>query len=335
MGVCRAESVSTNLHMFVERSQHTLRSLYVKALPGPLAWAPSFLVPAAAGLSIFGGCNGHHLLHALQKLQWFPGWFPMAQTLSTQYAKHTALADTALDTLLATLAALLVFVGMPALDLILGEDPKTPAQVEGSDTVFKGILYTHVFLYWGLVAAACEAAGVAHCHPLTLVGMMASVGCAGAMEFVVAHELLHSSQKGDRRMATLALMPLGYSHWVVSHIAHHAKVGKMDDPTTARMGESLYMFIPRSVVGNVEDSVHAELQRLKARGLPFLCFQNRIFHWIGGPMLLLAGIYKQWGLEGAALGVGQAVVAITMLSSVDYIEHYVTSSLLHTCCSGF
>jgi len=52
-------------------------------------------------------------------------------------------------------------------------------------------------------------------------------------------------------------------------------------------------------------------------------------------MLLLAGIYKQWGLEGAALGVGQAVVAITMLSSVDYIEHYVTSSLLHTCCSGF
>jgi hypothetical protein len=44
------------------------------------------------------------------------------------------------------------------------------------------------------------------------------------MEFVVAHELLHSPQKSDRRMASLALMPLAYSHWVVSHIAHHAKV---------------------------------------------------------------------------------------------------------------
>jgi len=55
--------------LFVERSQHTLRSLYVRALPGPLAWAPSFLVPAAAGLSIFGGVNGHHLLHFLQGLQ--------------------------------------------------------------------------------------------------------------------------------------------------------------------------------------------------------------------------------------------------------------------------
>lgn len=49
----------------------------------------------------------------------------------------------------------------------------------------------------------------------------------------------------------------------------------MDDPTTARLGESLYMFIPRSVVGNVEDGVHAELMRLKARGLPFFCLQNR------------------------------------------------------------
>jgi alkane 1-monooxygenase len=53
----------------------------------------------------------------------------------------------------------------------------------------------------------------------------------------------------------------------------------MDDPTTARLGESLYTFIPRSVIGNVEDGVHAELLRLKARGLPFFCFQNRSVTW--------------------------------------------------------
>jgi hypothetical protein len=53
----------------------------------------------------------------------------MAQTLSAQYTKHMVLADTALDTLLATAAALLVFLGLPAMDLVLGQDPKTPAQV--------------------------------------------------------------------------------------------------------------------------------------------------------------------------------------------------------------
>jgi len=58
-----------------------------------------------------------------------PEWFPMAQTLSAQYTKHLVLADTAFDTLLATLAALLIFLGLPAMDLVLGQDPKNPAQV--------------------------------------------------------------------------------------------------------------------------------------------------------------------------------------------------------------
>jgi hypothetical protein len=39
-------------------------------------------------------------------------------------------------------------------------------------------------------------------------------------------------------------------------------------------------------------------------------------------LLLLAGIFTQWGIEAAALGVGQAVFAIAMLEDVNYIEHY-------------
>ena len=53
---------------------------------------------------------------------------------------------------------------------------------------------------------------------------MVSVGCSGAMNFVVSHELLHSPAKEDKRVASLALMPVAYSHWVVSHLAHHRKV---------------------------------------------------------------------------------------------------------------
>ena len=56
----------------------------------------------------------------------------MSHFLSDQYAQHTFLADTAFDILLSTLAALLVFVGMPFLDLVLGMDPKEPAQVHAS-----------------------------------------------------------------------------------------------------------------------------------------------------------------------------------------------------------
>ncbi len=35
------------------------------------------------------------------------------------------------------------------------------------------------------------------------------------------------------------------------------------------------MFLPRSVVGNLRDGVVMELDRLRARQLPFFCLQNR------------------------------------------------------------
>lgn len=58
-----------------------------------------------------------------------PEWFPMSQSLSLQYALHSHLVDTAFDTALSSVAALLVFFGMPAMDMILGTDSRTPAQV--------------------------------------------------------------------------------------------------------------------------------------------------------------------------------------------------------------
>lgn len=312
---------SDGLVVFVEHSQQTLRSLYLKALPGPLGWAPSYLVPAATGLSIYGSANGHRLLQFLSTLQ-APDWFPMSQSLSMQYALHSRLIDTAFDTALATVAALLVFLGLPAMDMILGTDSRTPAQVQGRDVVFKSILYSHVVFYWLLVASACCTASEAQLHPLTALGLMLSVGCSGAMNFVVSHELLHSPAKGDKRVASLALMPVAYSHWVASHLAHHRKVGKMEDPTTARLGEPLYRFIPRSVWGNIVDGWQAEQQRLHSWQLPFYSHQNRLFHWVAGPTLLLAAVYTMWGERGALLGIGQALAAIIMLEDVNYIEHY-------------
>ena len=57
-----------------------------------------------------------------------PDWFPMAHTLSAFYAQRPQLCNVAFDTLLSTLCTLLIFIGLPAMDLILGMDPKDPAQ---------------------------------------------------------------------------------------------------------------------------------------------------------------------------------------------------------------
>lgn len=53
----------------------------------------------------------------------------MSQSLATQYAAYTHVIDTGFDTILATVAAVLVFFGMPAMDMVLGTDSRTPDQV--------------------------------------------------------------------------------------------------------------------------------------------------------------------------------------------------------------
>ena len=81
----RSLQINSYAVVFVEHSQQTLRTLYLKALPGPLGWAPSYLVPAATGLSIYGGAEGHKLLEFLSTLQVLPG--PLSSSVWVSYRK--------------------------------------------------------------------------------------------------------------------------------------------------------------------------------------------------------------------------------------------------------
>ena len=56
---------------------------------------------------------------------------------------------------------------------------------------------------------------------------------------------------------------------------HNPQVGKHSDPATARRGESLYAFVPRSVGGHVYDGVAAEAHRLRSKGIPLWSPRNR------------------------------------------------------------
>lgn len=55
----------------------------------------------------------------------------------------------------------------------------------------------------------------------------------------------------------------------------HLQVATREDPASARRGESLYAFIPRSVWGNLVDGVEWERKRMRARGIPALSPRNR------------------------------------------------------------
>ncbi len=53
------------------------------------------------------------------------------------------------------------------------------------------------------------------------------------------------------------------------------QVATVDDPASARLGESLYRFVPRSVAGNWKDATRLELTRLQTQNQTPLSLHNR------------------------------------------------------------
>jgi phage shock protein PspC (stress-responsive transcriptional regulator) len=51
-------------------------------------------------------------------------------------------------------------------------------------------------------------------------------------------------------LGTLNMIKTGYMHFMVEHVhGHHRNVATPMDPASARKGETVYGFIPRSVIG--------------------------------------------------------------------------------------
>ncbi|HUO55321.1 MAG TPA: fatty acid desaturase, partial [Rhodoblastus sp.] len=139
-----------------------------------------------------------------------------------------------------------------------------------------------------------------------------------------AHELSHRlHSRRDRAIAqwmgALAFEPIFALH---HPYCHHRLVGLPDDPGTARRGESLYAFMPRSFVGNATFAAQAEAARLKRLGLPFFSWRNRfLVAWLI-PLFYVAVVLAIGGLPSLLAFLATALVARVILESVAYLQHY-------------
>ena len=175
------------------------------------------------------------------------------------------------------------------------------------------------FIAWGLWLLTYGELSV-----VEVIGMVLSIGVmAGAIGITFAHELVHRARLWERIAGELLLLPVTYHHFCVEHVhGHHRTVGTPEDPATARLGESFYAFLPRTLFGGFFSALHLEAARLRRRNrLPFGP-RNRVV--VGA--LIEAGLYCAAGFglgwEGA-VGLGAiGFVALFQLEVVNYLEHY-------------
>jgi len=153
-----------------------------------------------------------------------------------------------------------------------------------------------------------------------LLGLTVSVGLfSGYIGIVVAHEMMHRTDVLHRLLGW-ALMSLAlYPHFCIEHVyGHHARVATLDDPATARRGESFYRFLPRSILTGMASAWRIEGERL-VRAKSSI---NQLLIAYGLIAFGLAAVWFALGPHALGFFVAQAAIAVLLLEGINYLEHY-------------
>ena len=219
-----------------------------------------------------------------------------------------------------------VFGALPLIDHLVGVDDWNPAPDE-ERALADALWYRALLALYGVIHFALIAWAVAHAGAMTgweRLGLALTLGIVtGAIGITVAHELGHKRGVWERVLAWWLLASVAYAHFRIEHNkGHHGRVATPEDPASARLGESFWWFLPRTVGGSFMSAWNIERERLAVLGQGPWHPGNGVLRSVASTALLFA-LGAAWG-GAVALGVlgVQALVAIGLLEAVNYVEHY-------------
>lgn len=225
------------------------------------------------------------------------------------------------------LGPVFVFGFIPLLDMVVGGDSSNPDDDQlarlAADPFFRRLVLVYVPLYLALLAWASAFVGSADLTWWELLGFGLTVGVAGGTGINAAHELGHKQPDRERWAARLALGAVAYGHFYVEHNrGHHRNVATPQDPASARLGESVYAFLPRTVIGSARSAWQLERRRLAAVKRPLWSPANEVLRAMALTGVIWGVLVAVGGWPALILLVLQAVMAIVLLETVNYLEHY-------------
>jgi alkane 1-monooxygenase len=214
------------------------------------------------------------------------------------------------------------------LDGFVPGGKSSPAALKSTDNLgyFSWVLRVYVVLQLALIAVGGYVVMQATTSWLTVLGVAFGVGyVTGAQGITFAHELGHSKSKIDRFCGWALMTTVCYGHFMVEHYrGHHPRAATYEDAASARFGETLYRFLPRTVCGSLISGWRLEAARIKQMKSTWL---KSPLAWSTaasvGIIMTLAGVFiASTAIKLIVFFVLQSIIAFTLLEIVNYIEHY-------------
>lgn len=214
------------------------------------------------------------------------------------------------------------------LDGFVPGGKSSPAALKSTDNLgyFSWVLRVYVVLQLALIGVGGYVVMQTTTSWLTVLGVAFGVGyVTGAQGITFAHELGHSKSKIDRFCGWVLMTTVCYGHFMVEHYrGHHPRAATYEDAASARFGETLYRFLPRTLWGSFISGWRLEAARIKQMKSTWL--QSPLL-WStiasAGIILVIAGVFIAYeAIKFIAYFIIQSIIAFTLLEIVNYIEHY-------------
>ena len=228
-----------------------------------------------------------------------------------------------------------VFLGVvPLIDLLAGYDDTNPPDevIEAleNDRYYRWVTYLYLPVQYAGFILAFWYLATTDLPIIARIGLAVSAGFVGGVAINTAHELGHKKESHERWFSKVALAQSFYGHFFIEHNrGHHVRVATPEDPASARMGESLYRFWPRTVLGSLKSAWRLQKKRCARKHThPFHIGNDVLNAWLmsvvlwGGLMLWLGLAYDVNPLHVLPYLVINAFIGFSLLEVVNYMEHY-------------
>ncbi|MFP3900999.1 MAG: alkane 1-monooxygenase [Acidimicrobiia bacterium] len=254
-------------------------------------------------------------------------FWPLALVVPLIPLRSVALAEQDAHPLLWFLAPIVVFLVFPIVDTLAGLDRRNPPESEvprlETRRYYRWVTYAYIPLQYLSLVVACGLWAGGELRWWESLGLATGVGLVGGIAINTAHELGHKRPAVERWLSKVALAQTAYGHFQLEHNrGHHTRVSTPDDPASARMGESFYWFLPRTVLGSLRSALRLERERERRLGQRFWSPRNELLNAWAMTVVLFGGLVAWFGWSIAPWLALQAVLGFSLLEVVNYIEHY-------------